>query len=184
MNNIVITQKSIPLSKDQMVQYTMKKKKKKYDAGLETYLYNKKNKVNPLANTRPRKGVRRIVENETPEVRNILYPFIREYISSRLCYRKMPKKSSNDRRNYLLEYFGKVKSKYTNSLTGTTMVEQIFVENEEKFTKDEIINTLINIIYQQKLDYLSFRFREHIKTTTDKSESLSLWSKFSEKCHS
>jgi hypothetical protein len=157
------------------------KKKSTSDWITRDYINRKKRGADPLQNMRPRpKGVYRIMENERQEVKNILYPFIEDFLKIRLYSKKMPKTTCNDRRTYIVEYFKE--SPQNPNKVGPVIIDTIFEETEGKFTKEEITNTLINKIYQHKIDYLHFAFKNFV-SQVNKSESLSLWNKISEPCH-
>lgn len=148
------------------------------------YLSMKKRKINDLDEVRPRrKGIFTLKINERQEVKDVLYPYIKDFIFSRLSFRKMPPKSQNDPRKALMCYFTLEKS-YP---MGKLIINLIIQETEEKFTKDEIINVLINTIYRYHIDYLSFIFKSHShmsKTNKiDKQKATSIWDKISEITH-
>jgi|ERR1035437_387187 hypothetical protein len=156
------------------------------------YLRAKNEYSNPLLNMMPRpKGVFRVMVNERQEVKDILYPFVNDFIHNRLTFKKMSHKMANDKRVYLVEFFtekkrkSNVKKPIKKPITkfGVTVVNMIVLETQEQFTREEIINTLINIIYKNRLDYLSFMFKKFVNSWVDKNQSLSLWDKISEVGH-
>jgi len=190
LNLSIIKKKLDSLGKSDWVTPPKKPFKKKSSSDWITRDYLRRKKIkdyDPLRNLHPRrKGAYRIMNNERQEIKDILYPFIDRYIHSRLTFKKMGKTLGNDKRRYLIEFFNPSTS--TNKQDphvhmGFKIIDQIFKENEEKFTKDEIINTLINIVYRHRIDYLSFFFKKFVNSPIDKNKSLSIWNKISENCH-
>jgi hypothetical protein len=177
MKKIDYNPKTNPLSRNPVF-----KKKFVIDRITRDYLNKKKRKDDPLRNVRPRpKGVYRVMKNERQEVKDILYPFIENFIKTRLLTKKMPKNMCNDKRVYLIEYFNK-DIEIPNKL-GPQIVNAILIGTENKFTKEEIINTMINKIYQYRIDYLYLDFKYCVNSSDDENEFLSLWNKISESCH-
>ena len=172
---------SIPASKEKIPKTPKKNGYKVKDYATQYYLNQKRVKVDPLRDVSPRrKGVYTLKKEERKEVREILYPFIHNFIATNISFKKMPKMCQNDVRSCLVNYFN---SKFKNT-TGSNIMKLIVEKTNNQFTQDEILNTLISIIYKNRLDYLSFIIKKGKPVEMEKpAEKISLWDKISEHSH-
>lgn len=171
-------------------------KKKDHSAGYSVSAYNQSKKVDPLADKYPRyKGGKWSLKTpDREEVRNELYPFIEDFVKTRIKWRKMPKLYHNDSRLTLTQFFigkeypslvwrnGKqVKKmiKYAPSAQGKLIFDTLREEIDERFSTAEVLNTLIGIIYKNRIDHYTLSLKPFVNTKPD-TKAVSIWDKISE----
>lgn len=159
--------------------------------------YISKKVLNPLQNIYPRyKGHHCSNRKEQrKEVKNILLPWMMDFVKTRLTWRKMPKYYHNENRITLTQHFigrhypsiiwkGNKQIKknvlYKPNNTGKLIIDTIKTE-KPGFTEIEIFDTLISVIYKNRIDHYSVKLKPFKNTIPVKEDAVSLWDKISER---
>lgn len=158
-----------------------------------TYQYNKT--VDPLQNKFPRwKGGKHSIKKEQrPEVKETLLPWMEDFVKTRLKWKKLPKMYQNDTRTTLIQHFvgkhypsmvwkgGKQVKKniwYKPNATGKKIIDAIKAEMP-CFEENEILDTLIQVMYKHRIDHYSIALKPFVNTRPDQ-KAVSIWDRISE----
>lgn len=162
------------------------------NARIANYMYNKK--LDPLQDKYPHwKGRWSDNKEKRPEVKEILLPFIKNFINERCKWNKLPKMYCNDARTVITQHFigryypslvyinGKnVKKKvWYKPISACKNIIDTIKEEIQGFTESEILDMLICVMYKNRIDHYSLKLKPFVNTKPDE-RAVSMWDKISE----